>query len=110
MGGSESRLFNAVDRNDLSTVKEMLREHVNPNCRDSVQNYPMHYAMRCPDLQIASALIAHGARTNCKDERGKTPLHIAIEEKKVDFVRYLLTQSANEVNEPDNSFLLCHFY
>ena len=74
IGLTPAAVYEAVEKGDISTVKQYLDWGVNVNARDGDSMTPLH---RAGSEEIAELLIAKGADVNAKDRYGWTPLHYA---------------------------------
>ena len=86
-------LYLAVDHNRYSLIPTLLEYGANPNLKFKTIS-PLHHAIYSnsdESVDIANALIAHGADLDAQNKRGDTPLHYADSIKKIEL---LLDQGA----------------
>ena len=77
-GGEEMpSLFDALEEDDLDSVKSLLRHGADPNERDGFHQTPLHIASEKGRHDVAKILIDCDANTNLRDKEGWTPLHWA---------------------------------
>ena len=74
-----SRLYDAVDENDLDQVRELLTRGERPNISDGQGRTPLFLAARNGNLAMVELLLSHGARPGPADRTGRTPLYVAAE-------------------------------
>lgn len=72
-------LIDAIIKNNVKRVKELLEQGVDPNQTDDWANItPLHYAAFNNSLEIATMLIAAGAKINVRDQiDNESPLDVA---------------------------------
>ena len=58
----------------------LLKNGADPNIARNNYNYPLYYALENKDVEIASLLLAHGAKRDIKNSKGQTPLGYARKE------------------------------
>ncbi|XP_037774690.1 ankyrin-3-like [Penaeus monodon] len=80
---------------DIISLKYVIDEEVDPNCRDSFGSTPLHIAASHSDLEMMSALLEAGASTEVKDQFGDRPLHTATRAGSVGVVKALLDAGAD---------------
>jgi ankyrin repeat protein len=71
-----SRMHSAIEKNDVVTVRTLLRAHADPNVRRDTRASPTYLtqAARLGRTEIVKALIAAGADVNAPDGDNMTPL------------------------------------
>jgi uncharacterized protein len=95
-----AELFDAVERNDLAAVEELLSRDADVNSLDP--RYPSWYAAP-PLIRAAQAghremvrlLLANGADVNARDAGGGTALIWACNDDHIDCARWLLAAGAD---------------
>lgn len=88
-------LLDAVSRDNLAKVEELLKNGADVNETDSLNRTPLHVAAGAGQIKIVQELLECGANVNTADAFGKTPLHVAAEAGHVEAVRELLEYGAN---------------
>lgn len=96
-------LIEAIIRNDVTKVRNLLENGSDPNYADDWANItPLHYAALHNALEIASLLITAGAKIDAIDAVCyETPLDIAMSCKHYDMAELLSTlqnQTCDQVN------------
>lgn len=118
--GSTEKLFAAIVKNDITTVKvllaeaaaaeaekkkasespeakvstKVLKDVVDLNRRDHVGRTPLHMAIMCKTVDIAVALIDAGVRMTARLVDGRTALHLAAQQNLPTVIEKLLQKSA----------------
>ncbi len=87
-------LLQAIWKEDISSVKELLENGADPNARTKLGAAPLHIAAK-KESEIIRLLIAYGADPNARDENGLTPLMAAASAGQVHNVKLLLTAGAD---------------
>ena len=92
-------IFNAIDKNDISEVRELI-EH-KPCIINSTRDMrtPLHWACLTGKKEIAELLLSKGADVNIKDNEGKIALHMA----KTKEIAEMLIKKDFSVNALDNN-------
>ncbi len=72
-----AQLFNAIKKNDLTKVTELLDQGANPNYVTAKDETSLHFASRKDLQQIVTMLLKHGANPNLQT-KNDTPLTMAI--------------------------------
>ncbi|KAI9993602.1 hypothetical protein PInf_015887 [Phytophthora infestans] len=99
---SSSLVFDAVRKNDLRKLQEVLLRGVSPNQRDVAEKgTPLHLACELGDLDSVMLLSEFTADLEARDEAGNTPLLAACFQGNFECVKFLLQsavslQAANE--------------
>jgi len=118
------QLWNAVRRNDIETVKNLVSES-NVNSYTSKRTYSEHgptmltvlskeatllYAAAClNNLEVADLLIAKGAHVNAQDINGKTPLRLAVQRNNREVAELLIDKGAYVNTQDDDGITPLHF-
>ncbi len=74
----EPLLFQAVEENNLASVKDILMRGIDPNVRGTNGQTPLMIAVRLENVEIVLALLDAEADPNMKDDSGNTPVTIAL--------------------------------
>ena len=91
-----AELFLKVCQNDEVSVRELLANGVNPNCRDFKDYTPLHRAAGEANSNIVSMLLAYGADVEAAATEIETkPLKIAVIRDSQAVVRILLNKGAS---------------
>jgi ankyrin repeat protein len=93
----DSRLFDAVENNDISLVRNLLNSGVNINQRDRNRETAIFIAIANGNLPMVNILINNGADINIINHNNDTPLIGAIQMNRIDIVKCLL-QTGAEIN------------
>ena len=93
-------LYYASSFNDIRVVELLLASHADPNAEVIGREMefpatPLQCAASMGNLQLASILIAAGARVNLAGPAGRTALHFAVLGAQLDMIRYLLEKNAD---------------
>ncbi len=92
----EEELFKAVQAEDLSKVKKLLAQGVNPSARqDVLYRTALMNAINRNYLDIAQELLNKGADVNAQDIKGETALMRAINSGNASATKLLLDKGAN---------------
>ena len=74
----EDKLRNLANSdNNISAVRQMLAQNVNPNVPDSSGRTSVHEAASTGSLHMLEMLLAAGGRAQAQDFNGNSPLHLA---------------------------------
>ena len=93
-----SPLMAAVNRGCTSVVYYLIKDggaNVNQRNKEANGLTALHFACERGQLEIAKALLEHGALKDGKDYIGQTPLVVAAEWMKYDVARFLITVGAD---------------
>lgn len=91
----EDSLHKAVFNGDIKLVRNLLKDNVNPDARDSFGGTALHAAMFQKNTEIIMLLINYGFDVNAKGlSNGCTPLHDAVWANNLEAVRVLLEHGA----------------
>ena len=93
-------LLQAVWKEDVSAVKELLERGINPNAGTKSGAIPLHVAAKKDKAEMTRTLIAGGADVNARDGNGLTPLMAAASAGKVQNIDVLLAAGA-DINAKD---------
>ncbi len=90
-------LDKAVESEQKETVKFLLEQGADPNCKSShsLSDIPLHNAIYKEQYDIAQMLIDYGADANAQDDFGETPLIMAVSSEQIEIVKLLLENGAN---------------
>jgi uncharacterized protein len=86
----EQRLFKAVAKNDLTTVRESVKQEINVNAQDARGRTALLVAVEGHHLESAKVLLDAGADVNVQDLKMDSPLLLAGAEGTVDIMKLLL--------------------
>jgi len=89
------RLFDMIDRENISQVKSLISLGTNINIRDSMGNTPLIAATQKNNLPVALELMEMGADVNTANNQGATPLMIASSWGSLEMAQELLTRGSN---------------
>lgn len=90
-----SRLVGAIESDDLSSVKELLRQGTDVNAPGENAQTPLMLAASKGNRNIVQALLAAGALVNAHTVNGETALHAAAVERDLGIVDLLITAGAD---------------
>src|SRR5207249_2937340 len=90
-----TRLADAASRRDMTAVRTLLAEHVDPNAPGRDGTPALHWAVRADDLDMARLIVRAGADAARADRYGVTPLSLACTNANADMIRLLLDAGAN---------------
>lgn len=93
--GADLRLIDAVKAQDETSVRALLRQHVDVNSQQGDGTTALHWAADLDNLAIADLLIRAGARVDAANDLGAVPLHLACTNRSVPMVDRLLESKAN---------------
>lgn len=101
---AEKNLVNAVENNDINTVKKILKMGIDPNIIITERNRwaIISYSAKHKHNEILKLLIENNADIDVKDLFGTTPLSVACFNGSVETVKILL-QAKAKINIIDNS-------
>lgn len=105
--GKREVCIKAIDSNDFETINSLANGGFNFNMKDEQGITPiMNLSGRSgkPDLDMATLLVAKGAKINQKSYCGSTALHFALQEGHEDFIEHMIRLGANvDIGLPDGS-------
>ena len=87
-------MLNAIHCNDIMKIKEMLENGVDPN-QEINGTIPLHCAIIENRLSVIALLIEFGANIQALNSERKSPLRVAVDLKKMNCIRLLLSLGAN---------------
>jgi len=94
--GWDDLLGKAVEWNDLEGVRDLLKRDSQPVFRqNSLDETPLHAAVKWGYGAVAELLIAHGADVNARTVSGEAPLHYAAEDGNEEIASLLLASGAD---------------
>ncbi|OQS06596.1 hypothetical protein THRCLA_01372 [Thraustotheca clavata] len=91
----EKKLLKAARRGYTSTVKTLLEQGANINCKDNDSNTPLHFAASKGQGATVLALLNGGAFVDSRKNTGETPLHRAVASKQGLIINLLLNAGAS---------------
>src|SRR5437773_6809825 len=91
----DTRLADAASRRDMTAVRTLLAEHVDPNAPGRDGTPALLWAVRADDLDMARLIVRAGADAARADRYGVTPLFLACTNANADMIRLLLDAGAN---------------
>jgi TolB-like protein/ankyrin repeat protein len=98
-GNLKTPLFEAARGKHQSTVALLINKGANVNSTDSNASTPLHLAVISGNSEIASLLLANGAKVNAKTTRGdyagETPLHATAYSGQMQVTELLLASGAD---------------
>ncbi len=97
-------LLQAVWKEDISAVKELLAKGADPNAKSAIGTSPLHGAAKKSEVEITRALIAQGADVNARDQSGLTPLMAAASANQIHNMEALLAAGARVDAKDDKGF------
>ncbi|XP_014292492.1 putative ankyrin repeat protein RF_0381 isoform X2 [Halyomorpha halys] len=80
----------AIEKNDVATLKSILRLVDHVNHPDGSGKTPLFYAVAIGNQEMVDLLIENGADTKTRDNDGNTLLHVAAENCKIEILANLL--------------------
>src|ERR1700749_4644626 len=89
------RLLDAVKRRDAKAVSSLTKDRVDVNAAAPDGTTPLSWAAYIDEREIASTLIAAGAKVNVADAYGETPLTLACANGDAALVDQLLKAGAD---------------
>jgi uncharacterized protein len=92
---ADLRLTQAVQAQDETSVRALLKQHVDINTQQGDGTTALHWAANLDNLTIADLLIRAGARVDAANDLGSTPLHLACTNRSAAMVERLLDANAN---------------
>jgi ankyrin repeat protein len=92
-----TRMHNAIEKNDVATIRALLKAHANPNARRDTRASPTYLtqAARLGRVETVNALITAGADVNAPDGDNMTPLMHASQNGHANIVDVLLRANAD---------------
>lgn len=88
-------LIDAVQQDDISTIKTLLAKGVDVNAKDNYGATALMYAFQDGHSEIVKTLLDNGADVNAKDNNGKTALMAASLKGHSEIVKTLLGKGAD---------------
>jgi ankyrin repeat protein len=92
---ADTRLVDAVARQDLQAARTLLKQGVDVNGRSADGGSAIQWAAHWNDLDLAEQLLKAGANVNAADDHGVTALSLACENVSLPMVNLLLKDGAN---------------
>jgi len=78
------------------TVRTMLDNGAEIDCRDRLRDSPLHLAIRNGHTETVALLFARGANVNQGNTLGDTPLHVSVYTSQPDLARQLRSKGASD--------------
>jgi len=91
----DMQLMEAVEKNDLNSVRSAVAQGANLNYRGPHGETPLIKSMMCDDPRIARVLLESGADANVTTANGHSPLTFACLQNNFEAVRALLSYKAS---------------
>lgn len=89
-----ARFFDAISKNDVLSVHQMIEDGERLNCRDHIGRTPLHVAILSNSVEVGCVLIDAGAHMTARLVGGRTSLHLAAQMGQVFLVKKMLERSA----------------
>jgi ankyrin repeat protein len=93
--GADLRLIEATKKNDIQTVRDLIKEKVNVNEQMPDGATALHWAVHRNDIGLVEQIINAGADVNIADQGGATALWVAVSNNIPGIVLRLLKAGAN---------------
>lgn len=87
-------LFEAVSKGKASVVKDLLSRGVNPMCRDTESQTPLHCAVIQGNLEIVKLLFEYSIDVNVQGKAKRTALHLAAQANHTLLIEFLINKHA----------------
>ena len=91
-------LHYAAASGSLNSVKYLLKQGDDPNCKDDQNLTALHYAIRSGLLEVVKYIVEHGANVNQEGPDQDFPIHKAVEFGSLEIVKCLIEHGA-DVNQ-----------
>jgi len=102
-------LLAACSANHISVMKRLAETGEALDARDPEKGrFPLYYAARIPNLEVAKALVSSKANVDCKTNNGRTALHKAARRGHVQLVKYLIEAGADVASRDDRGDMPLH--
>ena|SRR6218665_535213 len=88
-------LFNAIEKNNLAKVKELIENGVNVNDTDTYGYTALHIASSKGLIDLAFLLVENGIDLNSQDKNGQTILHYVAEYNQLELGKTVLDKGAS---------------
>lgn len=97
LGNTNKELWEAVEKKDVHTVKELLKASASPNFNTLYPPKPsvLLYSVSQGDIHITEALIKSGAHLGYVNNAYETALHIAVKKQNMQMVNLLIKSGVN---------------
>jgi len=105
---ADTRLVNAVKKNDRATVSSLLQQKIDVNSAEADGTTALHWAVRADDLDTVDRLLKAGADVKKANRYGITPLYLASVNGSAPMIDKLLKAGAdaNEVTNEGETALM----
>lgn len=94
MGANESKLFEAVKKNDVEKISKLLQldpKDLYINCQDKDGNTPLHCAVMSGNVQVVQLLCSNKrVSADVKNKANKTAYDLAVEHGNAEMIRVLV--------------------
>src|SRR5262245_51779643 len=94
-GADDTRIVDAMARQNRDAVRALAKQGVDVNSRAADGTTALHWAAHWDDVDAAAFLVKAGARIDAKDDHGVTALSLAAENASLRMVDALLKAGAN---------------
>lgn len=91
----DKQLYEAVRREDLSSVQYLISQGANVNSKHTMDQTPLHLAAEHNSVDIIKKLLKNGADPNALDMLNNTPLHFAVLHNKLENVKALINKGGD---------------
>ena len=94
----ETPLFYAIRSRHIDITRYLISKVCNINAKNKWEQTAFHVAIQCAperDLTIIQLLFDHGADPNIPGFNGDTPLFDAVQNRRIDIIRYLISKVCN---------------
>src|SRR5690242_15478900 len=88
---AKSLLFQALENEDYSLIKDILKSGVDINAKDKFGNTVLHMSCNKGLAPMVQDLIKEGASVDVRNKKGKTPLTVACESNISNIVQILVS-------------------
>jgi ankyrin repeat protein len=95
LGADDTRLVDALRRQDKPAALALLKQRAGVNTRQADGAAPLHWAVHWEDQELVDLLIRAGADVNASNDLGMTPLLMAASAGTAGIVERLLAAGAN---------------
>ena len=93
-------IYLGFKKSNEELLSKLLEDHYNDYI-ESANCYPIHYAIKSKNIQLATNLINKGIDIDVKNKQGDTPLMLAVSIRSLDLINLLLDNGA-DINAQNN--------